>query len=252
VIAASSDFSDPDKFSEATNRQIIFFTSAGDNCESDPASVLAERWAELGDITVKVEFIGLGLTGEQEQQLHSMATAVEGRAFPVKSQEELDRLLKQLLDIEPVLEAVDQVSAAGNAIVSPLRDLRSANNRCDAVAAREASVLVDGALEDANPALDSVAGRDDRVTYQALHTAARAWADGLAEVSEVGRRWIGLVDDLGDAPDETACGALRSSEELGELVDQWNKAVGAANGLLGELNDHKRALDDELDQLLNS
>lgn len=250
VVAATGDFNDPKRFPiDETNRQIIVFTSSGDTCKSDPAAVLAERWEEMGDIQLRVEFIGLNITDpEQERQLVSMSQAVDGRVFFVDSQDELDQVLAQLLDVEPVLEAVDAVIGIGNAIVAPLNTLSEALNSCDFMAAREASEDVDDAVRSAGPVLDSLEGRDDRESYQALHQAGTEWAEGLAEVFDSRTRPISLVESqVGNTPDDTKCAELRSSEDWGEAVDQFNEAVSGANARLRAVQEKRAELLAELD-----
>jgi hypothetical protein len=254
VIAATGDFNDSERFPPETQRQIIVFTAGGDGCMEDPAGLLAERWQELGDLRLAVEFIGMGLNdADQEAQLEAMASAVDGRAFTVDSQEELDRLLAQLLDVEPVLRALDEIVATGNDIVNPLQDLRRAHSACDVASARAASVASEEALSAVDPALRSLQNRDDRPSYLAVHAAAILWADSLADVNDAGESITDLLADrVREGPAEGSCDEFRTSEDWDEAIGRWNDTVELANGNLRTMREERDRLVEELDELLNS
>ena len=253
VIAATGDFRDPDRFpADTVRKQIIVVTTGGSTCADDSASTLADRWDELGDIRLTMELIGLGVEkgSEEAEELQRTAAAVDGRAFLVESQEELDTVLRGLLEIEPVQQAAQEVSSLGNSIVSPLRDLRRAHNRCDVESAKTTTDEAEAAVAAAVPALESLEGRNDRGSFAAVHAAGEAWAESLAAVVDAGEE---LTDQIvGADGSEEACDELRGSEDWSAAVDVWNEAVGIANDALSDLDEQEEVLFDELQELLEN
>ena len=251
VVAATGDFNDPERFPrEGVSKQIIVFTTGVGDCGGDPGDILADRWSELGEVRLSLELIGLGVEpgSEEDDALQRTAAAVDGRAFPVTSAEELDTLLSALLEVEPVRRAAEEVTAVGNSIRAPLNDVRAAHNSCDHEAALLATADADAAVDEAELALRSLESRSDDELFAMVHSAAADWARNLADVIPASEELTDLVEDVDAGSD--ACGELRRSEPWADAVGVWNEAVGAANTALGELGAQRDALFDEMAALL--
>ena len=251
IVAATGDFNDPEQFpADSVSKQIIVFTTSGGTCEADPAAVLEERWDELGDIRLSLELVGLGIEEgtDEADELRRTAASVDGRAFPVSSAEELDEVLRGLLEVEPVQLAAQEVSNIGNSIVEPLRDMRRAHNDCDAEAATAATEIAKARADGAGPALDAL---ETRIAFEALatvHEAGEAWAESLSEVIPAGETMTAQIEGV-DSEDE--CDEVRTSDEWVDAVDVWNEAVDEANAALSALGDHNDTLREELQAILD-
>ena len=251
IVAATADFNDPEQFpADAVSKQIIVFTTSGGTCETDPGAVLEERWDELGDIRLKLELIGLGIEEgtDEADELRRTAASVDGRAFPVTTAEELDEVLRALLEVEPVQLAAEEISSVGNSIVEPLQDLRRAHNACDAEAAATATEAARARADAAEPALDALEGREDFEAFAAVHEGGAAWAESLSNVIPAGEE---LTDQIEGATGEDECDELSSSDDdWAAAVEVWNEAVDEANAALSALDDESDALRGELEAIL--
>jgi hypothetical protein len=235
VIAATGDFNDSHRFpSDRTRRQIIVFTAAGDNCAEDPAALLAERWEELGDeVALRIDFIGLGIpsSGTDADELRGMAASVEGRTWLVQNVQDLSDVLDFLLDLEPVLEAGEEIVATGNAVVDPQRETAASLNRCDADAAGESHARAQAALARANPALTDLGTRDTRPLYLLTHKAGTTWVARLGDVLAADEQLLKLLQ-TGDGTSADECSELRSSEQWGSTAQAQLAAVKSADAAL--------------------
>ena len=252
ILAATGDFSDPEVFPpDLVQKQIIVFTASGDGCAEAAAQSVAERAAELGDIRLELEIIGLGVEpgSDEARELDEIAAAAGGRAFPVSTEEELEEVLEAILEIEPVVAAASEISAIGNSIVGPLNDLTSGANGCRAEEARVAATATAVSIEQSRPALGSLAGRDQRASYVAIHDAGLLWAEALAATASQGDDLIDLVDGI-DGRDDPACDEVRSSDEWNESVDSWDELVAEADTARNSLRDAQSVLEAEIAALL--
>jgi CHAT domain len=252
VIAATGDFNDPSRFpSDRTRRQIIVFTAAGDNCAADPAALLGERWDELGEgIDLRIDFVGLGIspTDPGADQLRGMAASVDGRTWLVENEQQLTDVLSFLLDLEPVLEAAEDIAATGNAVVVPQGETAAALNRCDPAAAQDAHAKAVVALERADPALTDLATRDGRQLYVRTHEAGSTWAAKLGEVLAADEALLRLLRmNVPTSPD--ACDRLRSGSAWQSTVRAQLKAVGNADAALDVLEQRTDELKAEIPTL---
>jgi hypothetical protein len=244
VIAATADFNDVRRFPpDDTRRQIIAVTASGDRCVDDPATVLAERWLELGtDIALNVDFIGLDVPAADADRLRDMAAAVGGRSWFPEDASQLESLLGYLLEYEPVFEATNQLVDTGNDIVEPLRDFAQAMNACDATAARDADAAADAAYAGAAPVIDDLATRNTREVYTQIHAAAATWVDRLGSELAVHDELLAFLGSAaGRLPDDD-CDALRSSDRWAAVIKSQRTAVGASD-------EARRAFEAAIDEL---
>lgn len=250
IVAATADFNDPERFPvDAVSRQIIVFTTTGDTCQPDPGSILEERWEELGDIRLRVELIGLGIEKGTEEagQLEQAAASVDGRAYPISSAEELDTLLRGLLEVEPVQLATQQVVSVGNSIVEPLSDLRGAFLACDFEAAENAVEEATARVVEADPALNALDGRDEFEAFTAVHESGVAWAENLSKAIPAGQK---LAAQVKGVEDDEGCNAVHMSEQWRDVALEWDETVRQANAARTELGGANAALREELNSIL--
>ncbi len=258
VVAATSDFSDPEKFGGPDRiRQIIVVTSAGDHfCSDDFEEALSRRWEELGALegfTVKVDLIGLGITDPEElSALQSIVRVVDGRFFPAENEAQLAELLEFLLDMEPVLTAAQEVADVGGSLVDPLNSLIAALNSCDPHLAQESFAATELIASESEEPLRSLEGRDNRPTYREIYATGFEWAAALESALEPASDLIALQEsDLSSDPADEECREFRASDPWIELIGAWNERVGTANDLVRVLNGQIAALWDEATELVS-
>lgn len=238
IIAATADFNDVERFPpDKTRRQIIVVTAGKGFCGDDPVAAIEKRAAELGEgIRITLDLIGLRVPETAKDELRAAAAAMEGgRSWFVEDGGELETLLGYLVDLEPVIEAADDIVAVGNDLVQPLNDFGAAMDDCDAATAQRVLPEVLALARNTGPALDDLATRDSGEGFIALHEAGLVWVEHLTAVSEADDDRLSLLDDVGDTLPESECEDLRRTDEWRDALDAHNERVREANNALREL-----------------
>lgn len=116
ISEAAKDFEPRQRF-EGVHKRVVIITGGIDPCyQHDEASSLVRQRLESRQIQPQYRFIGIDIPPDHQQQLHRIADATTGEVTFVKTQAELEDVLRTVLEVEPVYNDI-------NAIVGNLNEL---------------------------------------------------------------------------------------------------------------------------------
>jgi len=170
LLASATDFDDPNRFTDVSNR-IVVFTGSRDYCPD--SKMLAVRKAfEAKRIRLDVYFIAMKLPPNEKNRLQYYANLLEGHFFPADNQKEFDRVLEQIFEVEPVLAGIRTISNTLNSVISHLNTAVNSVEREDYARAKEEAQSGRGVIKSTDITFRDLGDRQSRKTFRELYETA--------------------------------------------------------------------------------
>lgn len=222
---ALDDFKPPARFEGVNNRVVIV---AGGRGSCDPRE--AEKvYRKFKDSNIKPDFwyIAMDVPPDEMQELKRVVGASAGRLLAVQTQEEFDRALDRVFEIEPVITGVRAITDMLNRVVDDLNRAYQNIGGENYEAAQDHIRAGRSALAETRAQFLDLGARRTRETFRTLYELARSNRELQAQGFRLAEEMIAKLRDADDIP---AYNALVG--QVDGLIGEYNDNVGSINGIL--------------------
>ena len=124
VKSATEDFRDERRFPKEVSRRVVIITG-GDYCDPmTPNNIHAAL--ERRKIIPDFYLIGMDLPPDRRERIKWVAGAAGGWFHHVTTEAELNRILKRIIEIEPVINSIKRLTEILNAVTGHINDMHYA------------------------------------------------------------------------------------------------------------------------------
>lgn len=228
VINAADDFDDPARF-EGVNKSVLIITGGTDDCfRRQGARIVKERLANR-NIRPEYEIVGVGITAQGFADLQSLAEAVEGRAYAVRDEAQLEQLLTRILEVDPVIRNLTTIVKVVNESVNYLEQSGRSIQAGDLATARVNAVKAHSlAAQTAIPYRDLARRRGNDVFAQVFANSK--------DLRDLQVRMVDLrAQQIVELESGDTLGFNRAVARYRNLVGDYNRLVQKGNALLQQI-----------------
>jgi len=238
MIEAIGDFSEDSSRFEGVNKRIIVITGGVDRCQDDPAKYIHNRLESLASgegIAVSFRFIGMALDPEQQNQLTAIAEetgglseeTLEDQLFFVNSQSELEEVLKQIVDVEPILNTANSMGTIMNSVTDHVNEAISAINDEDFAAAEEGLQAAKDEFKKTQLLLTDLG---QRLSVPEFHEQLQKLYELLTENRGLQEKQLELLEAM------ISQGKSGDTDALNETTLEWNENISNFDSNIYEMD----------------
>lgn len=218
---AIDDFDDTARY-EGVSRRVVLFAGSAGACDPMLPWQIKEHF-ERAKITPVLHLIAMDPSPNQIRDIENMAGALRGYLHVVRSEEDLDRVLTSILEVDPVRDGVAAITKMLNGVVGHMNASSHATRRDDFATASAEIAAAQNLLRGSGVQFADLGSRASRETFRKLYDLADAnrglQKEGLAIAG-------GLVE------------AKKAND-----VTRWNNLIGSWNTSINEYNYNIREID---------
>jgi len=238
MIEAIGDFSEDSSRFEGVNKRIIVITGGVDTCQDEPAKYIRNRLENLASgegIAVSFRFIGMGLDPEQQDQLMAIAQetgglseeTLEEQLFFVNSQSELEEVLKQIVDVVPILNTANSMGTVMNDVTKHVNEAISAINDDDYAVADQGLQAAKDEFKKTQLLLTDLG---QRLSVPEFHEQLQKLYELMTENRGLQEKQLELLEAM------ISQGKSGDTDALNETTQEWNENISNFDSNIYEMD----------------